>query len=290
MNKELKLQVLSCSRLWQKKLRDYERRRESREQALELKVGFPSQIYPQVVLFWDPWEAEWNCDIEERVGTPPWSDGPKFVCNPRRTLNDRHCLVYSFGSNGEIEFEKGVKAVNPNCEVHVFDHTDDAATSAVVAEVGTFHSVGLGDKDESLKAGTVKPLVQIMKELGHTGHALTLLKVDIEGAEWNSFANHIWEQCKTGQLKINQLQVELHASQGVTSDDVNTFFHNAESCGLMIFHKERNGWGCYGHLCVEYALVHKDTALEAFVDSHCPWVAHHVFAAIREHRLHCTDC
>ena len=81
-------QVEDCARLWDRKVSDYERRVEVRKDA-ELHSDLPRRR------LWDPWEPEWNCDIEERVGQPAWGDGAKFVCNPQQTLS-KNCLVYSF--------------------------------------------------------------------------------------------------------------------------------------------------------------------------------------------------
>lgn len=267
-----------CTELWKLKMSSYERRVQLRKQAEAVRPMNSKAI-------WDPWEPEWNCDIEERVGEPNWGDGPKFMCNPHCTLAEPDCLVYSFGSNGKIQFERGVKAINPDCEVHVFDPTDPPSKSSVVSAVGTFHQWGLGDVEKKFSLGKVMPLASIMELLGHTGRRLTVLKVDVEGAEWNSFKNHIWELCRSGQLSIGQIQIELHM-KGSDRSNPKSFFDGADSCGFMIFHKERNGWGCAGFRCLEYALIHKDTALTAFVDSHCPSSARSVVTAVNGGLLH----
>ena len=37
----------------------------------------------------------------------------------------------------------------------------------------------------------------------------------------------------------------------------------------MLFHKERNHWGCAGYMCVEYALIHVDDARAVFDSAYC---------------------
>lgn len=259
--------------LWNRKVSDYQRHMRIRRRAETEKLSNVRNV-------WDPWEPEWNCEIEERMGEPAWGDGAKFMCNPQRSLQTSSCLVYSFGSNGKIQFERAVKALNPSCEIHVFDPTDSPSVSAVVSSVGQFHLLGLGSESKKFSLGRVEPLADIMRQLGHSGRRLTVLKVDVEGAEWDSFSKHIWELCSSGQLRIGQLQIELHL-RGDDRSKQRVFFNGADSCGLMIFHKERNSWGCGGFRCVEYALVHRDTALAAFIDSHCPSVAEQVVDRIR---------
>ena len=39
---------------------------------------------------------------------------------------------------------------------------------------------------------------------------------------------------------------------------------------MMIFHKERNQWGCNGYTCVEYSLISPAAAKRAFASTHCP--------------------
>lgn len=81
-------------------------------------------------LSFDPYEPEWTCEDEERVaddihGHPRlYGDGPKFVCAPRLLSSSNKCLVYSFGSNNDLSFERGIwRLSDQKCEIHVFDPT-----------------------------------------------------------------------------------------------------------------------------------------------------------------------
>ena len=42
---------------------------------------------------------------------PKNGDGGKWVCGLRTLLQRKECVIYSFGSNGEASFEKGILAV-----------------------------------------------------------------------------------------------------------------------------------------------------------------------------------
>jgi hypothetical protein len=35
-------------------------------------------------------------------------DGPKWICDPHRIKGVKDCLIYSFGSNNEFDFEESV--------------------------------------------------------------------------------------------------------------------------------------------------------------------------------------
>lgn len=103
---------------------------------------------------YDLLEPTWSCESRERVPSN-FGYGPKWVCG-LRTLKSTGpappCLVYSFGSNGDVSFEQGVKAAAPNCHIFTFDPTLSAEKLAVVRGAEKrgllkFVDVGLGDRD-----------------------------------------------------------------------------------------------------------------------------------------------
>ena len=67
-------------------------------------------------------------------------------------------------------------------------------------------------------------------------------------------------------VKIDQLMVEVH---GTNALQIASLFSCLRDAGMMIFHKERNHWGCGGYRCVEYSLMTSDYAksvLRAFLN------------------------
>lgn len=211
----------------------------------------------------DPFESEWNCELEERIGTK-FGDGGKFVCGI--TSFDETCLVYSVGSGLDDSFERDIRA-KTSCEVHTFDPTVNTSLLTTAAQEFRYsvHSVGLAANERKFSQGVVKPLSAIMQMLGHTNRHLTILKVDCEGCEYEAFPS-VFDGCATGQLTIDQLQIELHTTN---FSNIAAFFEGADRCGLMIFHKERNHWGCAGWRCVEFALISREAAWRSFKKSHC---------------------
>ena len=220
---------------------------------------------------YDPFEPEWDCEVQDRVGTR-FGDGGKFVCGIRTMRLP--CLVYSFGSRGNDDFERGIKAYRPSCEIHVFDPTESAHPSHSFKAMEakgisynySFHPWGLSSEERAFGTGAVYPLSTIMSKLHHENRTIDILKVDCEGCEFDAF-RLIFESCVSGKLTLGQVQIELH---GTSRFAILHFFKGAEKCGLSVFHKERNHWGCHGYRCVEFSLISSHMALQEYIASHCP--------------------
>ena len=110
--------------------------------------------------------------------------GPKFVCGvdilAARSNSSTGCLVYSIGSNNQIDFEIAVNSFL-GCEMHTFDPT--SGSPFIGEEYATFHDWGLGkDGDEMSSVGkkwTAKSLERVMQDLGHENRTIDILKVCI---------------------------------------------------------------------------------------------------------------
>jgi hypothetical protein len=93
---------------------------------------------------------------------------------------------------------------------------------------------------------------------------LDVLKIDCEGCEYETFKT-LWPQLQAGIVTIGQIQIEMH---GTALERIASFFDGADLAGFMVFHKERNHWGCQGYACVEFSLIHKDAAEMIFRHTH----------------------
>jgi hypothetical protein len=164
-------------------------------------------------------------------------------------------LVYSIGSSNDIKFEKAVKN-HIGCEIHTFDPT--LKVPFVGGDYATFHPWGVGKEGEEVFVNYLNitfvahSVESIVKKLGHQGRKIDILKIDCEGCEAQSMPP-LFEAVTNGTLQVDQLLIELHA--WVNYDAISNFFAKADKAGFRITHKERNGWGCSGTDCVEYALV-----------------------------------
>jgi hypothetical protein len=219
----------------------------------QMLIASPSSKYSEKTIF-DPYEPHWNCPFERRVGKL-FDDGGKFVCGLPNFFTSKNCLVYSIGSNADFSFESDFKQnYNQFCEIHTFDPTGDLNLSRkLAAQAGVdFHPWGLSSKNSG---NNMLTLNTIMSKLGHNNRRIDILKVDCEGCEYDAFES-IFQAISLGQVNVGQIQVELHIEK---KPKIVTFFQSALKANFDIFHKERNHWGCAGHLCVEFSLIHADT-------------------------------
>ena len=214
----------------------------------------------------DLFEPEANCFSDERFGGPSrflaFGDGGKFMCGIdllKKRKGD--CLVYSIGSNNDISFEKAIHK-SLACETHTFDPT--LSEPFVGGAYATFHPWGFGKQGEEVsfvqkdvKANfTAQSIQTIQSKLGHTGRRIDILKIDCEGCEYGAMPG-LFKSIQGGHVVVDQIQIELHRKMFDRH-----LFDAADAANMRIFHKERNGWGCSGYQCVEYAFV-SETFLRA---------------------------
>ena len=115
-------------------------------------------------------------------------------------------------------------------------------------------------------------VVGCIADLGHTGRTLHVLKVDIEGSEYSAFEHPgLFGGCMTASAAgatppdVRQVQIEVH---GTSLYYIFQLMERMQSCGLAIFNKEPNHWGCDGYKCVELSLVSPEHAFNAFALTH----------------------
>ena len=231
----------------------------------------------------DIYEPEATCFSEERFGSKTetryrsFGDGPKFICGVDYIAHQtahygKNCLVYSVGSNNDIAFEKAVHTFMKGCEIHTFDPTLNKPF--VGGEYAIFHPWGLGVDGEKASAGGKawegKSFDTVFKELGHENRSVDVLKIDCEGCEWDVMPP-LFELMRSGRVKVDQILIELHLGKlNNNATKLKSFFWSADKAKMRLFHKERNGWGCQGTHCAEYAFARETFLREANRDTVCP--------------------
>jgi len=269
----------SCSLMMDTMDRQFDQRRKARQDQ------GPSRSQSAVTQF-DLFEPESTCFSEERFGAESntkspvkrysaYGDGPKFVCGvnviaakaQNDTIASDDCLVYSIGSNNDIRFEKAVHTFMHGCEIHTFDPT--LTKPFIGGDYATFHPWGLGVDGETSEnqKWTSMSMEHIIKKLGHVNRTIDILKIDCEGCEYSTMPP-VFELIASGQIQVNQVQVELHLPRNYTK--IGEFFQAADNAALRIFHKERNHWGCNGFKCVEYSLISESFLRESNAAVVCP--------------------
>lgn len=253
--------------VWKQKLRKHAELVNVRAQS----ISASTERYRTPQTAYDAFEPTYTCHSEWRTGAT-FGDGGKFVCGEPDYFRSRGCLAYSVGSDGDPSFEADV-IKRFGCEVHTFDPTGDSAKfDDIIAKTGGhFHPWGVGKSGTKIHNevtghdNELMSLYDITQRLGHAGRHIDILKIDCEGCEWDAFSA-LWPRIIDGSVHIGQIQVELHFYD---FDKIHAFFTGAEEAGYMIFHKERNQWGCDGYRCVEYALIHVSDAHRLFQAMHC---------------------
>ncbi|XP_061179776.1 uncharacterized protein LOC133188392 [Saccostrea echinata] len=133
------------------------------------------------------------------------TDGGWDVCHDRMMQYKNPCLVYSFGVFTDLSFDDEVSATY-NCKVYAFDPTTPFGTHQHAPKVW-FYRLGIGTKYSKFSHGYVAPLQKIRSDLHHQSSSISILKADVEGAEWSSVPHMI----DTNQLHdVSQLFLEFH--------------------------------------------------------------------------------
>ena len=231
----------------------------------ETKTALEFQKTPDI---WFLYEPLWTCPDIELVGN--FHDGVKWVCGIRRLR--KNCIVYSFGSNGDDQFEIDILK-KTSCEVFTFDPTLSVEKERMLSTNvrKNFHAIGLANYDGLMEIGgmerKVLSLKTIMKDLNHM--RIDILKIDIEGAEYDIFDGLNF----SGFPDIGQILVEVHAFRHLQDLNKNgnpeevpsklrlrldRLFQVLETAGFRLFHKEINVlWSRpqYLNMGVEYAFL-----------------------------------
>jgi len=211
-------------------------------------------------------QTEFHCRTMRRVPSTSQADGPKWVCDPNRlkkkkkgkdvgdvassageegNKQQKPCLVYSFGSNGKIEFEQGIQeATDDSCEIHTFDmatyNKRNGSFKEALAKIGVpFHPWGLGTEAQSQQQPeTFKTLKESMIELGHVGRTIDIFKIDCEWCEWSTYKQFLGIDNGDGiVVDIRQILVETH---NAPMPEAKNFFFDLHDAGFVIFSKEAN--------------------------------------------------
>jgi len=205
--------------------------------------------------FQENWEPDFSCSFEQRLGRS--GDGGKWVCDPLKLRSQKDCLIYSFGSENKFDFEDAVSQNSPNCEIHTFDHTVGMSPSNKPAHVH-FHPWGLGNPSAAQfrtvsQRKPLKTLSQIVAELGHWNRQISILKIDVEGAEFDALPP-LLKNGTFDHMGIQQVLLEIHKAPPEKMHDLLAAFRNAN---YAIFHKEPNIQFPLspGNVCAEYAFV-----------------------------------
>jgi len=206
------------------------------------------QAFPAGMLYtlWDFYLPSFQCPHRvERIGT--MGDGGKWVCGFERVAKQPACVIYSFGINGESSFEAALLTRNTGCQVWGYDFSvtsfgPEVESVPALKSRAHFHAYALGAHDAPHASPPEYSLKTLMATNNHTW--IDVLKIDIEGAEFDSLAKFIDDfTSQGGVLPVGQMQLEIHAREWSGYGDFahfNTWWEKLEKAGLRPFWTEAN--------------------------------------------------
>lgn len=205
----------------------------------------PYPTHGELYTIWDFFIPAFQCPHRvRRVGT--LGDGGKWVCGLDRVAKQDKCVIYSFGINGESSFESTLLKRAPSCEAWGYDYSVNSWGPEITGdpelrERAHFKSFALGGTDNHTDNDNPKywTLDSLMDLNGHT--FIDILKIDIEGGEFDALATFLSARAEGDVLPIGQLQLEIHAREGHENFVYfSRWWTKLEAAGLRPFWTEPN--------------------------------------------------
>ncbi|THH20621.1 hypothetical protein EUX98_g8546 [Antrodiella citrinella] len=209
-----------------------------------------STQFPEGLLYtlWDFYIPSFQCPHRvERLGT--MGDGGKWVCGFERVAKQPECVIYSFGINEESSFEAALLTRSPGCQVWGYDFSvsrfgPEIESLPALKSRSHFHPYALSARDAHAPEASPPEytLASLMAANNHTW--IDVLKVDIEGAEFESLAQFVDDfSGGNGVLPVGQMQLEIHAREWSGYGDFahfNVWWEKLERAGMRPFWTEAN--------------------------------------------------
>ena len=114
-------------------------------------------------------------------------------------------IAYSIGIDGNIQFDKAL--ADKGIDVYMYDHT---INKTYRNEKFHWKKIGIGGNSE--RKNNIQTLQEMMKENGHLKEKNMILKMDVEGAEWNSLddlSENILQQFKYIVVEYHLYQIMI---------------------------------------------------------------------------------
>jgi len=191
-------------------------------------------------------------------------DGHKYSCGVNFIKGSP--IVYSFGSDQRQDFETSFLDLRPDSKIFVFE-LDPSLMVPVNQRLNTisYNNYGLGypnsiqrnDNGFIENSANLKNLTALMTMFGHK--YIDVIKMDIEGGEWDFIA-------KEGSLlsRVGQIMIEIHSNvdDKVFHKDagkISSLVEKLETFDLRLFHKEPNLSNPVGiKCCSEFSFIQRE--------------------------------
>jgi hypothetical protein len=123
-------------------------------------------------------------------------------------------VAYSFGIGHDISWDADI--AKKNIEVYMYDHTIDVLPyNDMYHSDKHFHFFKTGICGKNNNSENLKTFEQLLKINGHENEKNIILKIDTEGAEWDSLPDVSEETME----RCNQIAVEFHWLKQMINDE-----------------------------------------------------------------------
>ncbi|QRV75553.1 methyltransferase domain protein [Ceratobasidium sp. AG-Ba] len=231
---------------------------------------FPDPRSRAKYLLWDFFPASFNCPYEvERIGE--LGDGGKWTCGLSRLKDKKDCVIYSAGISTESSFEAELLR-RTKCTVYGFDFSvkkfgPEVNNYSSLRNRTHFYPIGISGKDDHNAHPPMWTLQALMQKHGHTW--IDILKIDIEGSEFEALKSMTSYYKDIGPLPFGQLQIEIHANKATFLQFL-SWWEDLEEAGLRPFWTEPNllysNWFRGAPAYTEYSFVNIGRSHEILED------------------------
>lgn len=149
-----------------------------------------------------------------------------------------NCVAYSFGISDDVSWDFDI--AKRGIDVYMYDHTIDSLP--MYDERFHFFKTGICGKSD--RQENLKTFEEILSDNGHVDNRNIILKIDVEGAEWNAFNETSSELLKN----FRQIVVEFHSINDVVNgSNFNKTMSVLNKLNLthQVVHIHANNFGSY---------------------------------------------
>ena len=159
------------------------------------------------------------------------ADGKIKISTNTTTSNER-CDMISIGSNNQWGFEKTITEMT-DCQVHSFDCTVNKNSKGPNDSVH-FHPFCISAEYKEINGREYLPYYQILERANLT-NAPALLKMDVEGFEFDVLLNMVNDARETGMMHMLPLQISTEIHYATRMYDLPWMMRFRQAGELMMF-------------------------------------------------------
>ena len=189
----------------------------------------------EILRLYDRFLSSFHIMCQQNIRFGNIKDGGWNVCHDWKYRPKPPCLIYSIGIANDWSFDEQVSRTY-GCKIYSFDPSINLPNHQHSSKVW-FYNVGIGGNNFVNKQNwTIMTLDAIANMLQHNEQVIDIVKMDAEGAEWDS----IQQMVNSGILnRVKQLYLEFHSAH---SPDRLALVRQLYDVGFRIFWTHKNPW------------------------------------------------